>query len=68
MYVTTQPTVSITPVKKPKNLATPTPAPTPKICLKAGCNKASHDFGNVGKSYYCKECLYDLWEQESGFD
>jgi len=49
----------------------PNPAPTPPantVCLKDLCPKPRHDFGpSLGKSYYCKDCLYNIWEEEDGY-
>lgn len=34
-----------------------------QICRKCNINERE-DFGNLGLSYYCKECLHEDWESE----
>lgn len=34
-------------------------------CSKANCTRPRHDFGNLGRSSYCKICLYQEWDAEA---
>lgn len=36
-----------------------------QICVKAECTNPKHDFGYVGKSHYCWDCLCRQWDNEA---